>query len=332
MTRLDLRVRALGWALGRASLSGKSDADLVRMQRRAIGHNVVTDFMFGSVVQGVEITDTRIAGTAGELSVRTYRMPGGKADRQLVLYFHGGGWVFGSLDMGDHVCSNIASRVDAVVVSVAYRLAPLFRFPAGLEDCYTALVWAVSHSTELGANGSSVGVVGESAGGNLAAAVCLLAKERSGPPIRHQALIYPAIDLTLSSASMLANDRAPILSAADMGEMRDRYLGDQDRRQPHASPIFATDHSSLPPALIQVAEHDPLRDDGIRYADVLDRSHVPVRVTEYVGMPHGYLNFPLLCKAAPQALAEFCAEIARSGYYNRPDESRESDGRGGGRG
>ena len=192
-----------------------------------------------------------------------------------MLYFHGGGWVFGSLDMGDYVCSNIASRVDAVVVSVDYRLAPLHRFPAGLEDCFAALVWAVAHATELGADGSRVGVVGESAGGNLAAAVCLLAKERSGPQIRHQALLYPAIDLTLSSASMLANDREPILSAADMGEMRDRYLGDQDPRDPHASPIFAQDHSGLPPALIQVAEHDPLRDDGIRYAEVLTEVRCP---------------------------------------------------------
>jgi acetyl esterase len=153
--------------------------------------------------------------------------------------------------------------------------------------------------------------VGESAGGNLAAAVCLLAQERSGPPIRHQALIYPVIDLTLSSASMVAHDREPILSAADMAEMRDRYLAGQDPRDPHASPIFAKDHSGLPPALIQVAEHDPLRDDGIRYADVLNSSTVPVRVTEYVGMPHGYLNFPVVCKAAPQALAELCAEISR---------------------
>jgi acetyl esterase/lipase len=312
MTPLDLRVRVLGSILRRASLSGKSDEDLVRMQRRAMGHNVVTDLLFGPVVDGVEITDIRIAGPAGELPVRTYARAGEKADRPLVLYFHGGGWVFGSLGMGDYVCSNIASQVDAVVVSVDYCLAPLHRFPAGLEDCFAALVWAVAHSAGLGANGSRVGVVGESAGGNLAAAVCLLAKERSGPPIRHQSLIYPAIDLTLSSPSVLANDREPILSAADMGEMRDRYLADHDPRDPHASPIFANDHSGLPSALIQVAEHDPLRDDGIRYADVLTRSDVPVRVTEYVGMPHGYLNFPLLCKAAPQALAELCAEISRS--------------------
>src|ERR1035441_2779090 len=157
MTRLDLRVRALGWVLSRASLSGKSDADLVRMQRRAIGHNVVTDLIFGSVIEGVDVTDKRIAGPAGELSVRTYRMAGEKADRPLVLYFHGGGWVVWVPGLGGHVCSNIASRVDAVVVSVDYRLAPLFRFPAALEDCFTALVWAVSHSTELGAKGWSGG-------------------------------------------------------------------------------------------------------------------------------------------------------------------------------
>jgi acetyl esterase/lipase len=312
MTRLDRRVRGLGFVLGRASLSGKSDADLVRMQRRAMGHNVVTDLLFGAVAAEVEITDVGIAGPAGALAVRTYRVPGENADRPLVLYFHGGGWVFGSLNMGDYVCSNIAAQVDAVVVSVEYRLAPLHRFPDGLEDCFAALVWAVSHSAELGADGSRLGVAGESAGANLAAAVCLLARERSGPPIRHQALIYPVVDLTLSSPSMLAHDREPVLSAADMSEMRDRYLADHDPRDPHASPIFAKDHAALPPALIQVAEHDPLRDDGIRYADVLRRSNVPVRVTEYVGMPHGYLNFPILCRSAPQALAELCAEISRS--------------------
>ena len=195
------------------------------MQQRAVGHNVVTDLLFGSVVDGVDVTDRRSTGPAGEVPVRVYRMDGGGADRPLVLYFHGGGWVFGSLDMGDYVCSNIASRVDAVVVSVQYawRLSIDFR---RASKTVSPLWSGLSHTPlPLGADGSRVGVVGESAGGNLAAAVCLLAKERSGPQISHQALLYPAIDLTLSSASILAHDREPILSAADMGEIRDRYLG-----------------------------------------------------------------------------------------------------------
>jgi acetyl esterase len=196
----------------------------------------------------------------------------------------------------------------AVVVSVEYRLAPDHRYPAAAEDCYAALVDVVGRAAALGADPERVAVMGDSAGGNLAAVVCLMARDRGAPRIAHQGLVYPAVDLTMSSPSIEENAHAPILTKADCLAFRDHYLGDQDRRQPYASPLFAPDHAGLPPALVQVAEHDPIRDDGRRYAAALREAGVPVRLTEYVGMPHGYAWFPRICKAAPQALAELVAE------------------------
>ena len=124
--------------------------------------------------------------------------------------------------------------------------------------------------------------------------------------------MYPSVDLTMSSPSIEVNASAPILTRADCLAFRDHYLGGQDPRQPYASPLFAEDHTGLPPALVQVAEHDPIRDDGTRFAAALQRAGVPVRLTEYVGMPHGFLAFPRLCRSAPQALAELCAEQGRA--------------------
>jgi acetyl esterase/lipase len=150
-------------------------------------------------------------------------------------------------------------------------------------------------------------VMGESAGGNLAAVMCLLARDRGGPVISHQALLYPATDLTKVPTP---GRGMPFLSQPEMRAYRTHYLGDADPCDFRASPLLAEDHGKLPPALVQVAEHDPLRQDGARYAAALRAAGVPVRLTEYVGMPHGFINFPRLCRCAPQALAELCAEQA----------------------
>jgi acetyl esterase len=151
--------------------------------------------------------------------------------------------------------------------------------------------------------------MGDSAGGNLSAVVSLLARDRSGPSIRHQTLVYPATDLTLTSPSLAANALKPILTRTDVDAYVGLYLGGADAaRDVRASPLLAEDLSGLPPALIQVAEHDPIRDDGVRYAEALRAAGVPVRLTEYVGMPHGFLSLPRICRAAPQALWEICAE------------------------
>ena len=323
MARMDLRVRAWGAITRRqAPVVRLTDAQVIAMQSRPVPDNVVTGWLFGSAPPGTVVSDRTVPGPDGnDIPVRIYRSAdsGSAADgtraragaRPLVVYFHGGGFVFGGLRMGDWVCGNVAVRVGAVVVSVDYRLAPVHRFPAAVEDSYAALTWAAARAGELGATGP-LGVMGESAGGNLSAVICLLARDRGGPAISHQGLMYPVTDMrdsATSSASALANRGAPFLSPEEMTAYRKLYLGsDGDRSDPRASPLLAASHVGLPPALIQVAEHDPLRDDGSRYADTLRAADVPVRLTEYVGMPHGFMNFPGLCRGAPQALSELCAE------------------------
>jgi acetyl esterase len=280
-----------------------------RAQERRIAHNPVTDLVFGARAPGVQINDLECPGPGSNLPVRLYRPnAGGVGSRPLIVNFHGGGWTFGTLDQYDWFCSNVSARVGAVVLSVDYRLAPDHPFPAAPEDCYAALVWAADQADLWGADPSRIGLVGDSAGGNLVAVVSLLARDRSGPAVRHQTMIYPATDLTLSSPSLTTNAVKPILTRIDVEAYRDIYLGAGDARDVRASPLLADDHSGLPPALIQVAEHDPIRDDGVRYAEALRADGVAVRLTEYVGMPHGYLSLPRICRAAPQALWEICAE------------------------
>lgn len=314
MASMDLRVRALGWALRHLPGSSITTMDrerLVRAQQRQLEHNPVLDLVFGGIAPGVDLTDRALPGPAGQIPFRVYRPASdGSAALPLVVNYHGGGWVSGTLNQSDWICSMVSATVGAVVLSVDYRLAPVHPFPAAVQDCYAALVWAADNATELGADADRIGVMGDSAGGNLAAATSLVARERHGPRIAHQALLYPATDLTLSSRAMGDNAAKPVLSVEDMLAFCRLYLGGHDgaARDPHASPLLADDHRDLPPALIQVAEHDPLRDDGIRYADALRAAGVPVRLTEYVGMPHGYLSFPRICRCAPQALAELCAE------------------------
>ena len=310
MATLDLRVRLLGWALRSTSIARMSFAQIARAQRRTLGHNPLIDLLLGGVAPGVTLTGDRAAGAVGPLPIRIYRPTRSAAARlPLILNIHGGGWVLGSLDQGDWLCSNVAATVGAVVVSVDYRLAPTHRWPAAAEDCYAALVDVAARAATFGADGANLAVMGDSAGGNLAAVVALMARDRSGPRLAYQALLYPATDLSLSSPSIAANAHAPILTRADCIAYRDHYLGRQDPRQPYASPVFAGDFAGLPPALIQVAEHDPLRDDGLRYAAALRAAGVAVRTTTYVGMPHGYLAFPRLCRSAPQAVAELCVEL-----------------------
>jgi acetyl esterase/lipase len=311
MARVDLRLRVWGWLTRRmVSVASMSDADVIALQAKQIPVNPVTNWLFGTVAPGVDVADRSIPGPGGDLKVRVYRPAAAgaatTAGRPLVVYFHGGGFALGGLDMGNWMCGLVAASVGAVVVSVDYRLAPAHVFPAAVEDCYAALAWAAGSAAELGATGR-IGVMGESAGGNLAAVTCLIARDRGGPVISHQALMYPATDMT-TGAPTTADPSAPFLSAAEISAYRRLYLGpDGDPANPWASPILA-DHFALPPALIQVGEHDPLRDNVVRYAEALRAAGVPVRFTEYVGMPHGFVNFPGLSSAAHQAMAEVCAE------------------------
>ena len=311
MARVDPRLRAWGWVTRRmVRVATMNDAEILALQARPMPDNALFRWLFGVVPPGVEVTGRLLPGPGGDLKARVYRPAAGDSARPLVLYFHGGGFVLGSLDMGDWICGLVAATVGAVVVSVDYRLAPAHVFPAAVEDCYAALTWAAGAAEELGATpGGPVGVMGESAGGTLATVTCLLARDRGGPVISHQALIYPAADMT-TELPATADRLAPFLPATEMAAYKRLYLGpDGDPANPWASPLLAASLAGLPPALVQVAEHDPLREDGTRYAAALRAAGVPVRFTEYVGMTHGFANFPGLTRAAHQAAAEVCAEL-----------------------
>lgn len=304
-------MKVLGRVLRLSSITTMDEEQIGRAQQRTIGHNPVMDLLLGGVAAGVTLTDDVATGAAGPLAIRVYR-PSGTPDDvlPLVVNIHGGGFVLGSLDQADWLCSNVAATVGAVVVSIDYRLAPAHPWPAAAEDCYAVLVDIAARAADLGVDARRLAVMGDSAGGNLAAVVTLMARDRSGPAIACQMLLYPATDLTLGSPSIQENADAPILTREDMLAFRTHYLGAQDPADPYVSPLLAPNHRGLPPALVQVAEHDPIRDDGLRYAVALQAAGVPVRTTTYVGMPHGYLAFPNLCRSAPQALAEVCAELS----------------------
>jgi acetyl esterase/lipase len=285
-----------------------SDAQIIALQRAA-PQNFLTHAIFGKLTPGISTRDEQIETPGRRLDIRFFEPPARVRPSRAILYMHGGGFVFGDIGLTNWICSGIAARTGMLVASLGYRLAPGSRFPAAVEDCYEALVWLHARAGDLGIDLAHIGVAGESAGGNLAAAVCLASRERGGPKIDFQTLIYPALDMTSASPSHSENAEAPILTAGAMKTFKACYFGpDGDATNPLASPLLAPSLEGLPPALIQVAQHDPIRDDGWRYAARLRAAGVPVRITEYAGAAHGYINFPGLCPhIAARAIDEITA-------------------------
>jgi len=235
------------------------------------------------------IDDFVIPGRAAPIGARVYR-PQGASPLPVVVYLHGGGWVVGDLDTHDATTSALAARSGCVIVSVDYRLAPEFPFPAGLEDCYDALRFVAEHGEELGVDPRRVAVAGDSAGGNLAAALCLLARECGGPAIAFQLLVYPATDHfgDWPSYEELGDGRHG-LSIALLHWFSAHYLADRaDAADWRASPVRAVDLAGLPPALVLTAGYDPLRDEGEAYAARLARAGVATTVHRYPTAVHGF--------------------------------------------
>jgi acetyl esterase len=257
------------------------------------------------------IEDHTIEGPAGDLPVRLFR-PEGDGALPVVVYFHGGGWVVGGIDTHHALCRSLASRSGCAVLSVEYRLSPEATFPEPLEDAYAAIAWVTIYGGDLGVDPSHLAVAGDSAGGNLAAAVCLLAKDRSGPAIDFQLLVYPALDHRLEHPSCAENADGYFLTLDAMRWFSDHYLGgDPDRRlEPLASPLLATDLTGLPAAHVITAEFDPLRDEGEAYARALADADVPVTVHRYDGMIHGFVSMFGLLDQGNEALDE-CARAIR---------------------
>ena len=238
------------------------------------------------------VEDRHIPGVISEIPVRVYT-PEGNSPMGVLVYFHGGGWVLGDLESHDRVCRALANLAGCVVVSIGYRLAPEHVFPAAAEDCYAATKWVSENASSLGADPSRLAVGGDSAGGNLAAVVSMMARDRGGPSIAFQLLLYPVTDAAMDTPSQkeFASDGF-VLSRADMEWFWNNYVeSSAEKMNQYASPLRAKNLAGLPPALILTASHDPLRDEGERFAQRLISSGVKVTCTRYEGVTHGFVSF-----------------------------------------
>ena len=262
----------------------------------------------GPAEELVPVEDRSVPGPGGDVPVRLYR-PSSDGPLPVVVYFHGGGFVIGDIATHDAICHRLAAQVPTLVVSVDYRRAPEHPFPAAVQDCDVATGWVSAHAVELGADPTRLAVAGDSAGGSLATVVARHARDRGGPPIAFQLLIYPVIDMTCSFPSYTENGDGYLLDADTMTWFISNYLAGANPRHPDASPIFAENLSDLPPALVVTAEFDPLRDEGEAYAGRLREAGVVVTTSRYDGMIHAFYGLDGILDAAKSATAETTAAV-----------------------
>lgn len=263
-------------------------------------------------VEPVKSVDDRVIdGPGGELPLRVYWPQDAAAgDLPVVLFVHGGGWTVGSLDSYDAQARATCNRTGAVLVSVGYRLAPEHPYPAALDDAEAALRWTGRHAAELGADPGRIGVWGDSAGGNIVAALTLRARDGGGPPIAAQCLVYPSVDTSKTYPSAEQFARGFVLTAATSLWFGDNYLPESSMRlEPGASPLLAESHAGLPPAVIAVGSHEVLRDHSVVYARKLQADGVPVWLRVYPGLVHTFYALDAVVDAAREARDEICAEF-----------------------
>jgi acetyl esterase len=262
-----------------------------------------------------EVADLTIAGPGGDLPLRLYR-PAGERPLPALLYFFGGGWVLGTIDTADGVSRSLANSSGALVIVVGYRLAPEHPFPAAIDDCYAALRWVAGHAGEIGADPSRLAVGGDSAGGNLAAGVTLLARS-DGPALAGQLLVYPNTDQLADDESMRAAEDPFLFNRHSVAWYRRHYLADPaDAANPLTSPLRAESLAGLPPALVITAEYDPLRDQGEAYARRLSEAGVQVELSRYPGMAHGFFTMAGTVDASRAAIAQAAAHL--QAWFARP--------------
>ncbi len=249
------------------------------------------------------VEDRSIPGPGGNLRVRIYTPPGA-GPFGVAFYFHGGGWVLNSIDTHDDVVRRMTAASGCKFVSVDYRLAPEHPYPAAVEDAYAALQWVATHAAELDVDAQRIAVAGDSAGGNIAAALCLMTRDRRGPAIQQQCLLYPITDCDLARPSYVENAEGYFLTTSQMHWFWDHYCSNHERRrEPYASPLRG-DLRGLPPALIFTAEYDPLRDEGEAYAQALEAAGVPVVQRSFPGLIHAFIRRVESFDAAGEAIGQ----------------------------
>ena len=256
-----------------------------------------------------KVEDRVLPGPAGDIPVRIYA-PAARGPLPVLVYFHGGGWVLGNIDEVDALCRSLTNAAGCRVVSVGYRLAPEHKFPAAVDDAYSAALWVAENAAGLGGDPSRVAVGGDSAGGNLAAVVAQLARDRGKPALKFQLLIYPATDAACDTASYGANGDGYFLTRDAMQWFWNHYLRNEaDRGNPCASPLRAGSFAGLPEALVITAEFDPLRDEGEQYAARLREAGVPVRLMRYEGMIHGFFAMGAVIDQGRRAVGQAAAAL-----------------------
>lgn len=292
------RLREMGWQPRRLMTPQEAREQAIRTKAPAPDEPIYS------------IEHVMVPGPECDLRVRIYRPKRGLLPA--LMFFHGGGWILGDLDTSDISCRRMAKEIGCLVLSVEYRLAPEHPYPAATEDCYAATHWVTQHGPEVGADPTRIAVSGISAGGNIAAAVCLMARDRGTPAIRRQLLVCPCLDVNFETCSYLDNAEGYQLERDDMIYFWDSYLGCREelRNESYAVPMRATTLAGLPPAQIITAEFDPLRDEGAAYAARLKRAGVHVTHTCLDGMVHGVLGSPI--PHAQEAFHDACSRLRQA--------------------
>ena len=258
------------------------------------------------------VVDHRVPVSGGQIIVRAYS-PGGPGPHPALVYYHGGGWVIGDLYSHDGLCRSITNAARCAVLSVDYRLAPESKYPVAVEDSYAALLWIVAKAERFGIDRRRIAVGGDSAGGNLATVMALVARDRKGPRLALQVLIYPVTDHDLDTRSYRENATGYVLTREGMRWFWNHYLAREAQgREPYASPLRASSLAGLPPALIITAEYDPLCDEGEAYAARLRDAGVPVTLTRYPGMFHGFVRLTNVLDKARTALDEIASSVQKA--------------------
>jgi acetyl esterase len=282
------------------SVAAAREAELAQLERR------------GEPEPVAQVVERCLPGPAGQIPIRVY-LPESDQPLPALVYFFGGGWVTGSLDTADGVCRRLASSTPCTVVAVSYRRAPEHRFPAAVEDCDAATRWVAEHGADLGVDPRRLAVGGVSAGGNLAAAVAQLARDRGDPALRLQLLVYPPLDYRADTPSMRETLDTVFFDRNDLAWCWAHYLArDSDGESPLASPLRAPNVRGLPPTLVITAELDPLRDEGELYAARLAAAGVPTELVRFEGVVHGFYSMNGVLGAAEQAQAVTAAALRRA--------------------